>query len=156
LYIKVIINLNNLHLCLILLPKQRETKRKLPKPITNEKKGWRRTKTPQLHTPGENLTTGYLKFPQIVQNEYKLPQPTGYSTSIRRVFSWLGRAHQWMCRLGVCLAGMLRSPVKGVGYGDISQHQCTMPSLCCAQGSSASTPPRAWLAAPAHTAGVGG
>lgn len=59
LYIKVITNLNNLHLCLIFFPQNNEKqKRKTPKQIKSEKRLEKNKKTPQLHIPRENLTAG--------------------------------------------------------------------------------------------------
>lgn len=58
LYIKVITNLNSLHLCLIFSPKTMRNKKEEPQNKSKVKKDSRRKKTPQLHIPRENLTAG--------------------------------------------------------------------------------------------------
>lgn len=63
LYIKVITDLNNLHLCLIFPPKtmrnknlKSQNKSKVKKRLEKKKKT--KTPNPQLHIPRENLTAG--------------------------------------------------------------------------------------------------
>lgn len=94
-------------------------KKKTPKPIKSEKRLEKKKKkkknNPQLHIPRENLTTGYKNFHRLFKMSTNTPSQSVMVQASDVVFSWVGRDHQWTCRLGVCLAGPPGSLVKGIG-----------------------------------------